>query len=132
MEKKINILVVDDLSEIQKLIRFILKDRYNVETVSGAKEAFDYISGNAVDLVLLDINMPEIDGITALEELKKRYPEIKVIMISADATMEKVRQVMRHGAFGFLPKPFDHEVLVRIVKEALSSNGSIKSSEGAE
>jgi len=129
MDKRTSILVVDDLLEIQKLIRLIL-DRYAVATVSGAEEAFVYMASNPVDVVLLDINMPKMDGITALEEMKKRHPEIKVIMISADATIDKVRQVMRLGAFGFLMKPFDNDELVKIVNEALSNNGSIKSSEG--
>lgn len=132
MDNKNSILVVDDLVEIQIMIRLILKDRYTVETVSGAEAAFDYIASNPVDVVLLDINMPKMDGITALEEMMKRYPEIKVIMISADATIDKVRQVMRLGAYGFLMKPFDNDELVKIVNEALSNNGTIKSSEGTD
>lgn len=132
MDKRNSILVVDDLLEIRKLISLILKDKYAVATVSGAEKAFGYLASNPVDVVLLDINMPKMDGITALEEMKKRHPEIKVIMISADATIDKVRQVMRLGAYGFLMKPFDHDELVKIVNEALSNNVSIKSSEGTD
>jgi len=119
-----NILVVDDKLELREVIRFVLKDRYAVFTVAGAEQALEFLSENPVNVVLLDVNMPEIDGITALKEIKQRHPNTEVIMISADATFETVREAIRLGAFGFVGKPFNHRELLEVVDKAFK-NGKI-------
>lgn len=127
MQSKSKILVIDDELALREVIRFVLKDKYATATASGVEEAFKYMSDNPVNLVLLDLKMPKIDGITVLEEIKRRHPETEVIIVTAYATLETIRQAIRLGAYGFLMKPFDNNELIKIVDEALKNNGSIKS-----
>ncbi len=127
MQGKLKILIIDEQLELREVIKFALEDKYAVATVMGAEEALKYMADNPVNLVLLDIDMIKIDGITALKEIKKRYPETEVIMLSADATLETVRKAIKLGAFGFLMKPLDNEELIKIVYKALKYGASIKS-----
>ncbi len=127
MQGKPKILIVDDQLELREVIRFVLKDKYMVAAVTGAEEAFKYMADNPVNLVLLDINMPKIDGITALQEIKKSHPETEIIFVTAYATLETIQKALNLGAFGFLMKPFDHDKLINIVDEALKNDGSSKS-----
>ncbi len=71
--------------------------------------------------MLLDIKMPKIDGVTAFKEIRKRYPEIQVIFVTAHANIDIVREAMNLGAYGFIMKPFDTGKLLKIVGEAFGS-----------
>ncbi|RJQ51921.1 MAG: response regulator [Nitrospiraceae bacterium] len=71
--------------------------------------------------MLLDIKMPKIDGITVLGRIKEKHPGTEVIIVTAYATIEMIREAIRLGAFGFLMKPFDVEVLVDLVDAAFKS-----------
>jgi DNA-binding NtrC family response regulator len=121
MDEKTRILIVDDQLEMREFIRLVLKDKYAVATAGGAEEAFRYMDGNHVNMVLLDIKMPKIDGITALEEMKKRHPETEVILLSSCATTETIQKALKLGAFGYLIKPFDNNELIGIIDEALKN-----------
>lgn len=121
MGRKTEILIVDDELALREAIRFVLKDRYVVATAAGGEEALKYLTDNSVNLVLLDIKMPKIDGITAFKEIRKRHPEIQVIFISAHASPEIMQDALAHGAYGFITKPFDYTKLVNTVAEALGS-----------
>lgn len=120
-KKIIDILIVDDELALREAVRFVLKDQYTVATAAGAKEALKYMTDNHIKLVLLDIKMPKIDGLTAFKEIKKRHPDIQVIFITAHATPEMVQDALAHGAYGFIMKPFDKDKLVNTVKEALKN-----------
>ncbi len=124
MQGKLKILIIDDELAPRESIRMVLKDKYAVAAATGAAEALGYMANNPVNLVLLDINMPKIDGITALKEIKKRYPETQVILLSAYVTLETIQKALKLGAFGYLMKPFDHDKLINIVDEALKNDGS--------
>ncbi len=119
MDKQTEILIVDDQHEVREAIRFILKDKYSIAAVREVEEAFRYLKATPVKLVLLDIKMPKIDGMTALEHIKKEYPGTEVIMVTAFATLETIRTAVRLGAFGFIMKPFDVDVLTKTVDGAL-------------
>lgn len=127
MHETLKILVVDNELAQREVIGLALKGKYSVATAKGAEEALRYMADNSVDLVLLDIEMPGINGITALEEIKKRHPETEVVMVTACATVETVRQAFRLGAFGFLAKPFDIIELIEIVDKALKDRQQSKS-----
>lgn len=119
MDKQTEILIVDDQHEVREAIRLILKDKYSIATVGEVEEAFRYLEATFVKLVLLDIRMPKIDGMTALEHIKKKYPGTEVIMVTAFATLETVRKAVRLGAFGFIMKPFDVNELLKTVDGVL-------------
>ncbi len=126
MDRKTRILIVDDQLEIREFIRLVLKDKYAVDTAAGAEEAFKFMADNPVNLVLLDNKMPKIDGITALKEIKRRYPETEVIIMSAYATPETIQKALKLGAFGYLKKPYDNDKLIDIIDEALKNRASHK------
>ncbi len=119
MDKKAEILIVDDDFAVRKAISLVLKDKYGVATAEGAEEALKHMADKTVNLVLLDIKMSKTDGITALKEIKERFPETKVIMVTAYATQEKIKQSFTFGAFGILMKPFDAIKLLELIEEAL-------------
>ncbi len=120
MHCKKNILIIDDQLAPREAIRMILETKYAVTAVTGAAEAYKYLAGNSVDLILLDIRMPGIDGITALKEIRKNYPEIQVILLSAYIPPESAQKAFELGIYGYLMKPFDKDDLFDIVNSALS------------
>jgi len=116
------ILVVDD----EKLIRWSLVQKFSqwdydtavAETGNAALKAFD--SENP-DLVLLDINLPDIEGTEVLKELKQRRPEIPIIMITAYGSIEDAVSAMRMGAYDFITKPIDDLKIQGTIKNALET-----------
>jgi len=119
VDSKENILVIDDELAPRQSALMVLKDEYNVSTAAGAYEGLEYMSQNPVDLVLMDVRMPEMDGITALQEIKKRHSETEVILLTAYANLDTARDAIICGAFDYLIKPFDKDELLLLVKKGL-------------
>ncbi len=113
------ILVVDDHLELLEFLRYTLKDRYAVATAVGLEDALRHLADYSVNLVLLDFKMPETDGVTALREIKKRYADTEVILMTAYAPPEAIQEAFRSGALAFLMKPFDIDNLLNTIDEAL-------------
>lgn len=111
MQKKIKgtVVVVDDDSMMREMLKLILRgDDYSVigEAANGS-DAITKCELLKPDLVLLDIHMPKMDGMQALEEIRKVCPASIVIMVSSDATMDKVSEAIKKGAVGFVVKPLN-------------------------
>ena len=111
MEKnrKHSVLVVDDDYMMREMLKLILhSDDYQVlgEAANG-KNAIALCANLKPGLVMLDINMPEMDGLQVLEEIRKISPATKVIMVSAEATMDRVSEAIKKGAVGFVAKPLN-------------------------
>ena len=106
---KLNTLIVDDDEMVLKLLSQYLKDReeLSVKTVTTPGEALDIINKEKVHILVLDIVMPEKDGITLLEEAKKVDPLTHVIMMTADSTLGRVIESLGYGAMDFVMKPFE-------------------------
>jgi DNA-binding NtrC family response regulator len=106
---KLNTLIVDDDEMVLKLLSQYLKDReeLGVKTVTTPGEALDIINREKVHILVLDIVMPEKDGITLLEEAKKVDPLTHVIMMTADSTLGRVIESLGYGAMDFVMKPFE-------------------------
>lgn len=114
-----NLLIIDDEESIRKSLSGILADEGFVPlTASTAEEGLDLLDRREVDLVLLDIWMPGMDGLEALEEIKKRY-DIPVIMISGHGTIETAVQATRKGAFDFIEKPLSYDKTVLSITKGL-------------
>ncbi len=126
MQGKLKILIIDDQLAPRESIRMVLKDKYAVAAAPGVVEALRYITEDTVDLVLLDLKMPKIDGITILKEIKKKHPKIEIILLTAYVTPETIQKALKLGAFGYLMKPFDKEELLNIVDRALKNRDSGK------
>jgi len=99
--------IIDDEVQILGMIeKFLRKDpEFSVVTYSNPVTALSSIS-NDVDVVLLDIMMPEMNGLDVLEKLTEKYPDIKIIMMTAYSTLDKVLSAHRHGAVDYIMKPF--------------------------
>ncbi len=119
MNDREKILVIDDDLAPRESIRMILKDKYDVLSAGGAHEGLDIMDRKAVDLAVIDIKMPKMDGITALREIKKRYCDTEVILLTAYASLETARDAIRFGAFDYLIKPFDKDDVLLVIRSAL-------------
>ena len=122
MLQKSTVLVVNNQLQLREFIRSILKDKYDIIMARGVEEAFIYMSNCQIDLVLLDVKVARLDGITVLREMKKKYPETEIILITAYASLETIREAFKLGAYGFLMKPFDIDKFIETVDEALRIN----------
>ncbi|KPJ99600.1 MAG: Fis family transcriptional regulator [Desulfobacterales bacterium SG8_35] len=118
MSKKI--LVIDDEKSILESLAGILSDEgFTPVCVDSAEEGLKHLKSEAVDLVLLDIWMPGMDGIEALRQIKAEYPELQVIMISGHGTIETAVQATKIGAFDFIEKPLSYDKIVLAIKNGL-------------
>ncbi len=126
MDRNEKILVIDDELAPRESIRMVLKDKYDVSTASGAIEGMELITNNAVDLVVMDIKMPKMDGITALREIKKKHPYTEVVLLTAYASLETARDAIRFGAFDYLIKPFDKDDVLVVVEKGLKKRRTNK------
>lgn len=115
------ILVVDDEIGIRELLSEILSDEgHMVYTAENAQQARDFRAGKAPDLVLLDIWMPDTDGISLLKEWRREnLLSMPVIMMSGHASIDTAVEATRHGALGFLEKPIALQKLLKAVEHAL-------------
>lgn len=114
------ILVVDDEEAIREVISTLLTARgYRVETRPNGRAALAHLDGQAVDLVLSDIVMPEMDGLKLLVNLKERLPEVPVIMVTAMHDISTALEAIRMGAYDYILKPFEKEQLYLSVQRAL-------------
>jgi two-component system nitrogen regulation response regulator NtrX len=114
------LLVVDDEPKILQVVGGILQDEgFEVLTAPDGEAALKMVPEESPDLVLLDIALPGMDGLEVLQELKKRYPLLPVIMISAYGTVENAVKATRLGAYDFIEKPPHAEKIILTVQNAL-------------
>ncbi len=113
------ILVVDDDAGVRESFRLILEDQYDVLEAADGRQALDLVRSTAVDLVLLDIRLPEMDGIEVLERIKGLDEGIEVILVTAVKTVRTAVAAMKLGAFDYVTKPFDEDELMATVRRAL-------------
>ena len=113
------VLLVDDEKDfLEVLIRRLKKRQVNVDGVSSGEEALQYLRARPIDVVVLDVKMPGMDGITLLRELKKLNPLIEVIMLTGHASLEVALEGMRSGAFDYLMKPAEIDELLYKIEDA--------------
>ncbi|MCE7944020.1 MAG: sigma-54-dependent Fis family transcriptional regulator [Chlorobi bacterium CHB1] len=122
--RKYNILVVDDDRNICKMIEINLRKEkeYIVETANSGEACLKAIRETIPDLILLDIQMPGIDGIETLTRIRNEEPRIPVVMMSAHGTIEKAVKSMKLGAYDFIQKPFPSDRLLVTVRNALTTS----------
>ena len=111
------ILVADDEADLETLIRQkfrqkIREQEYEFVFAENGRDALEKIHLHAdIDIVLSDINMPEMDGLTLLSKIGELHPLLKTVMVSAYGDMENIRTAMNSGAFDFITKPVNFEDL---------------------
>lgn len=114
-----NVLLVDDESEfLDTLVKRIKKRNVNAHGVASGEEALGFLNQNPVDVVVLDVRMPGMDGIQALREIKQNYPLIEVIMLTGHANLEVAIEGMELGAFDYMMKPIEIDELLYKLQDA--------------
>jgi DNA-binding NtrC family response regulator len=105
--KELNVLILDDEQRVRDEIEeFLLNNKYTVYKAELPSVAFDILEKNKIDIAILDIKLPEMDGITVLKKVKESYPDVEIIMISGHGDMQSVIEAMRLGATDYFQKPF--------------------------
>jgi two-component system, chemotaxis family, chemotaxis protein CheY len=107
--KKLSILIADDIRETRRSTRLMLAEIPNVDVVAMAnngQQAVEMVKEHHPDIVIMDVSMPELDGVAAYKEIRQIYPEIGCIMMSGQYDISTVRDVMKAGAQEYLLKPF--------------------------
>ena len=117
---KNQILIVDDEEAVCSLIaKRLINENYSCVTANNGRKALHHLYGNNFSLIISDIRMPEMDGMELLRNVKASDPNMMVIVMTAYAEMGIALQAMRLGAYDFIVKPFDLELMVLTVKKAL-------------
>ena len=116
----IKLLLVDDEKPfLDTITKRLEKRELNVSAVYSGQESLKELENNkSIEVIILDVKMPGMDGIETLGEIKKRFPIVEVIMLTGHATVETAIDGMKVGAFDYLMKPCDIDVLVTKVEEA--------------
>jgi DNA-binding NtrC family response regulator len=116
---KIRILVVDDEDDFREtMVNRLCKRDFEAEGAESGEKALERVKTYLYDVILLDIRMPGIDGIAALREIKKIKPLIEVIMLTGHGSVESGIEGMKLGAFDYLLKPSDFNVLLDKIRQA--------------
>jgi two-component system NtrC family response regulator/two-component system nitrogen regulation response regulator GlnG len=116
------ILVVDDQRTVcYSLQRFLQSEGYNVHTATSGEDALSVLNDVNPDLVIMDVRMPEMDGLEVLKRIKESHPKVQVIMMTAFSTTEKAIEAIKLGAYDYLAKPFDNDELLIRAKDAIKT-----------
>ena len=116
-----SILVVDDEPGVRSSISGVLKDEgFDVDTASSGEECLEKANGAAFDVVVLDIWLPGLDGLTTLQRLRERQIDSQVVIISGHGNIESAVRAIKMGAFDFIEKPLSLEKTVLVVRNALA------------
>ncbi|MCF8025561.1 MAG: response regulator [Desulfobacteraceae bacterium] len=113
------VLMVDDeqdfLNTFQKRLR---RRKVEVDAVTCGEDALEYMENNSPDIVILDVKMPGMDGITVLNKIKQKYPLVEVILLTGHANMEVAAEGMEIGAFDYVLKPASLDELMFKIEDA--------------
>jgi len=117
--------VIDDDRSVRRVLeRALQEERIRVLSFADASSALEHLHRERPSLVICDVRMPDMDGLAMLEELKRRAPDIPVILITAYSDLERTVSAFRQGALEFLAKPFDLDKMMRLVLRTLRHSPS--------
>ena len=126
MNQKETILVVDDEHGVRQSFNMVLKDEYNVLLAGTGQEANDIFTKHAVDLILLDILLPDINGINLLEKFIEIDPNTEIVMVTAVNEIQTAVKAIKLGAYEYIIKPFVVDDVLTVIKRALEKRGLVK------
>jgi len=116
------ILVVDDEPDVRQLMEHFLTDRgYEVRLAENGRRGLAELDTFRPDVVLLDMHMPEMDGVETLKQLSARSPEVPVIMVTVNEDVQTTSQLLQLGAADYVPKPFNLDYLEQAINIQLSA-----------
>ena len=120
------VLVVDDNADNRRILELILeRGDYAVQTAASGAQALKIYDEDAIDVALIDLSMPEMDGIELLKRLREHNPGVQAIVVTAYGSVERAVEAMKAGALDFLTKPVRSEVLLAQVDKALALNSLV-------
>lgn len=123
MATKTNLLLVDDDKRLGTAAGKVLADEgYNVRIVTSGREALDVLEQQEIALVVSDLRLPDVDGITLLKKVRELSPEAEVVMITGHGSIELAVEAMRLGAYDFIEKPLDSIALLKTVAKAFEKH----------
>ncbi|ACB85882.1 response regulator [Natranaerobius thermophilus] len=129
MKRKIDILIADDISETRENIKRFLGFERDIQIVGEAangEQAISMAEKMKPDIILIDINMPLVDGISAIESLSLKAPQVAPIVISVQGEAEYFKKAMRAGARDYLVKPFSGDELISTIKEVVQKEEEVR------
>jgi DNA-binding NtrC family response regulator len=113
------VLLVDDEKDFLSIMSERMQTRgMDVSTAASAKEAIQLAETESFDAIILDLQMPEMDGLQALKALKAKKPELQIILLTGHATVERGIEAMKLGAMDLMEKPADLKILTEKIKKA--------------
>ncbi|SME87920.1 response regulator [Desulfovibrio gilichinskyi] len=116
---RIRVLVVDDEPDFLKLIsRRLTKRNVDVDVANNGQEALQFMSKNPVNVVILDVRMPGLSGIETLKEIRRRYRDTSVIMLTGHGSVQSGIEGISHGAYDYILKPFLIDDLLERIRAA--------------
>ncbi len=120
------VLVVDDeIRTCENLVKILVKKGYSAFAAHNGVEALEFLNGHDVEVVLLDMRMPVMDGITALKRIKEDHPDTVAIMVTAISDKSVAEDCIKAGAFSYLDKPINFQELFTEIGRALEHRGSM-------
>lgn len=126
MDKSATVLVIDDEPGIRQSFKMVLKDQFRVLLAEDGNAAMDILTKHTVDLILLDILLPDIHGLDLLEKLKAIDPNPEVIMVTAVKEIQTAVRAIKLGAYEYVIKPFLVEDVINIINRALEKHSLLK------
>ena len=120
MKDKKSILIVDDDIAHRTMLRILLGWQYEISEAECGAEAINEVQKTPFDLVLMDVCMPEISGVEALEKIRTCNRKIQVIMMTAYSSNETAAEALEKGAYDYLTKPFDFDTLRLTIEKAMA------------
>ena len=124
-EDPMKILVVDDEPQTCALCaRILRREGYDVVIATSGREALALASETQPALILLDVMMPDMDGVATLKELKRQGHRRPIVMLTGHATLQTAREAMLSGAYEYITKPFDLELLKSVLREGIEDRPS--------
>jgi DNA-binding response OmpR family regulator len=132
MDKQIIVLLVDDETDFTEPIAFWLKSRgYGVATAVNGKEAVERVKSDSPDIVFMDINMPIMDGLEALKEIREFNKMLPIIMVTAAyRSEEKITRAKNLGVSGFFAKNYTFDQLVTMIQMTLRTHKNLRGPDG--
>jgi len=116
------VLIVDDEPNLRKILSAQLtRDGYDVLTAEDGEQGLALLGEHHIDLVITDLKMPKVDGMTLLKRALVEEPDLPVVLITAHGTIDTAVEALKSGAFDFVTKPFDKDEVRQIVAKALKT-----------
>jgi len=127
MQKLARILIIDDDDNIRKVLQTILEDEgYHVDTAETAKKGIEKSEESFYNLALIDVRLPDMEGIELLTKLRETKPKMRKIIVTGYPTLQNAVSAVNKGADGYVLKPFDVEKILATIKEQLQKQAEEK------